>query len=245
MSFVVRIISLKDSVDRRATMCAQMKNLTSLEWSFFDACTTLPDFLNRDFAHTQRVLRRNMSRGELGCFGSHVSLWQWFVVNGSHDFMVVLEDDVVLDPVFFQNIKQFMSAIPQIDYLRLYAKAPAPATPLKFLMGRHIIRYTGVAFGTQGYVMRKAAAEKFLESIKTVSRPIDDEMDRYWIHDVPNIGVFPFPIMEMSSLSTIGDSRRTIDRSWKAYMWWKAYRITNSLKRRWCNMKYIFLIQRH
>lgn len=239
MSFIVRIISLKDSQDRRKAMCAQMQKLTGVEWSFFDACTTLPEFLSHDSVQTRKLLRRDMSKGELGCFGSHATLWQWFTSSCAHDFMIVLEDDVILDPVFFQSIEQLMSALPDINYLRLYAKAPAPATPLKFLMGRHIIRYTGGAFGTQAYIIRKAAAKKFLETITIVTRPIDDEIDRYWVHDVPNIAVFPFPVMEISSLSTIGDSRRTIDRSWQAYMHWKTYRIINSVRRHWRNMQYM------
>jgi glycosyl transferase, family 25 len=245
MSVIVRIISLEDSQDRRAAMCAQMEKLTGLEWSFFDACTTLPDFLSHDSTQARKLLRRDMSKGELGCFASHATLWHWFASSCTHDFMIVLEDDVILDPVFFQNIEQLMSALPDVDYLRFYAKAPVPATPLKFLMGRHIIRYTGVAFGTQAYIMRKAAAKKLLESITIVTRPIDDEMDRYWVHDVPNIGVFPFPVMEISSLSTIGNSRRAIDRSWQAYVRWKTYRIINSVRRRWRNMQYMLSARRY
>jgi glycosyl transferase, family 25 len=244
MSTIIRIISLKDSADRRAAMQAQMDKMSGLEWSFFDAYTALPDFLQHDAAQTQRLLRRSMSKGELGCFGSHAALWHWFATSCHHDYMIILEDDVILDPIFFQNIDPFMTALPNVDYVRLYAKAPAPAKPFNFLMGRHIIRYTGVAFGTQGYIMRKAAAQKFLTSMKSVSRPIDDEMDRYWVHDVPNIGVFPFPLMEVSTTSTIGDSRRSIDTSLQAYAIWKGHRIWNSLRRRWRNMEYGLSLRR-
>jgi glycosyl transferase, family 25 len=245
MSTIIRIISLKDSSERRAAMQAQMDNIPGVSWSFFDACTTLPDFLQHDAAQTQRLLRRAMSKGELGCFGSHAALWHWFATSSQDDHMIILEDDVILDPIFFQNIDHFMAALPNVDYVRLYAKAPAPAKPFKFLMGRHIIRYTGVAFGTQGYIMRKAAAQKFLASIKSVSRPIDDEMDRYWVHDVPNIGVFPFPLMEVSTASTIGDSRRSIDTSLRAYAIWKVHRIWNSWRRRWRNLEYTLSLRRY
>jgi glycosyl transferase, family 25 len=40
-----------------------------------------------------------------------------------------------------------------------------------------------------------------------VCRPIDDEMDRTWVHGQRNLAVFPFPILEESADSTIGDTR--------------------------------------
>ena len=47
----------------------------------------------------------------------------------------------------------------------------------------------------------------FDESHDFVTRPIDDEMDRSWVHGQPNLAVFPFPIMEETSDSIIGNAR--------------------------------------
>jgi glycosyl transferase family 25 len=97
-----------------------------------------------------------------------------------------------------------------IQYLRLYYKAPARHAVLKenFLeRSRSIVELSGAAFGTQGYLITKAGAKTLLDHCRVVRRPVDDEMDRSWAHGLPNLAVFPFPIIEESSPSSIGSRR--------------------------------------
>ena len=97
-----------------------------------------------------------------------------------------------------------------INYLRLYYKFPARTALVmeKFLeRARSIIELDGTAFGAQGYVITKAGAKAFLDHCRIVCRPIDDEMERTWVHGQRNLSVFPFPIMEESTESTIGNTR--------------------------------------
>ena len=72
---------------------------------------------------------------------------------------------------------------------------------------RSIVELAGNAYGTQGYAITKAGAKLFLDHCRIVCRPIDDEMDRTWVHGQRNLAVFPSPILEESSGSTIGSSR--------------------------------------
>jgi glycosyl transferase family 25 len=63
-------------------------------------------------------------------------------------------------------------------------------------------------FGTQGYLLTRAGAERLLKTIHSVVRPIDDELDRFWSHGVPIISVYPFPLIETNFGSTIENTRR-------------------------------------
>lgn len=232
----LRVISLAESL-RRPGMATQLGAVPGLDWSFFDACTGLPDFLVHDATATRATIRRDLTRGELGCFGSHASLWHELAGAPDGAAMVVLEDDLLIDPGFFGALDAFAAAVPGIDYLRLHAKAPAPARVVGRAAGRHIVRYQGIAFGTQGYFIRKAAAQRFATAITRVVRPVDDEMDRYWAHGVPNMGVFPFPLLELAGASTIEAERRGL----AAPSWFEAgyqsRRVVNSLRRHLANLR--------
>lgn len=232
----VRVISLRGS-PRRPGMAAQMAPVAGLDWAFFDACEGLPAELHHDAAATRRTIRRDLTRGELGCFASHVGLWRQLAAMPADSMMLVLEDDLLVDPVFLANLDAIVAGIPGVDYLRLHAKAPAPATVIGRVAGRHLVRYRGIAFGTQAYLLRQPAAARLVESITTVTRPIDDELDRYWVHRVANLGVFPFPVLELGVPSTIEAARRGLSGpGWRdpGHQWRRAI---ESLRRRAANLR--------
>ncbi len=123
---------------------------------------------------------------------------------------MVLEDDVIVDWTFVGKLALVDLAAMGINYLRLYYKFPARAALVKenFIdRARSIVELAGNAYGTQGYAITKAGAKLFLDHCRIVCRPIDDEMDRTWVHGQRNLAVFPFPIIEESAGSTIGNTR--------------------------------------
>jgi glycosyl transferase family 25 len=97
-----------------------------------------------------------------------------------------------------------------IEYLRLFAKMPAPwravASPY-FDRYRHLIRYTGYALGTQAYLLTKAGAARLIRYGSSVEAPVDVYMDRTWDHGLLNLAVYPFPIYERYQRSSIGEER--------------------------------------
>lgn len=232
----VRVISLRGS-PRRAGMAAQLAAIPGLDWAFSDACEALPADLAHDPAATRRTIRRDLTRGEIGCFASHVGLWRELASQSQDAAMVVLEDDLLIDPGFFAGLEALAVAAPHIDYLRLHAKAPAPARVIGRIAGRHLVRYRGVAFGTQAYFLRQPAAARLTASITTITRPIDDEMDRYWAHGVVNLGVFPFPVLELAGPSTIESARRGLPPATWRDSGYLARRAAESLRRRIANFR--------
>jgi glycosyl transferase family 25 len=207
---LVRVISLAESTDRRARM-AQQLDATGLPWQFFDAWRTPPPDLAYDPARDRITRGRALTPGELGCFASHWALWGDFLFSHDEDLLLTLEDDLLLDPVFFQGLEAATLAMGDIDYLRLYAKVPAGIRKEAPFLQRHVARFSGKAYGTQAYLLSRRGAARFRGSIRRLERPIDDEIDRFWAHGVPIRAVFPFPVMEVQYGSTIEDTRRSLE----------------------------------
>lgn len=232
---VVRVISLAGS-PRRPGMAAQLDPIAGLDWQFFNACEApLPDLVH-DANVVRRTIRRDLTAGELGCFASHVALWRWLAAQPPETALVVLEDDLLIDPVFFGSLDKIAASVPDIAYLRLHAKAPASASVIGRVAGRHLVRYRALAFGTQAYLLRQPAAARLVASITAIRRPIDDELDRYWAHRVANIGVFPFPVLELALPSTIEAARRGLAPANWLDTGFQAQRISEGVRRRLANL---------
>lgn len=209
MTVAIRVISLLGS-ERRERMRAQLDPL-GIDWAFFDALTVPPGGIPYDPQRTRRRHGRTLTAGELGCFASHVALWRSIADAADDHVLVVLEDDVLLDPIFFARLDAAARAFAPYRYLRLYAKVPAGMRREAAFLARHIARFSGRAYGTQGYMLSPAGARRFLSSIRHVERPIDDEMDRYWAHGIAVRSVFPAPLIEVDYGSSIEAKRRTND----------------------------------
>ena len=202
------VISLPDAEERRDRFRKRAHN-APVAWSFYPGCTSLHAALRYDEQAAIVAKGRPLRAGELGCFSSHYTAWEELQSDDADQY-VILEDDVIVDWAFIGKLAEVDLAGMGISYLRLYYKFPAATAVIRenFIeRARSIVELGGPAYGTQGYAITKAGAKVFLEHCRTVIRPIDDEMDRAWVHGQPNLAVFPFPIMEESSGSTIGNGR--------------------------------------
>jgi glycosyl transferase family 25 len=230
----VHVISLCDS-PRRPGMAAQLDAVLGLDWQFFDALRCLPAEITYDPATARRTIRRELTPGELGCFASHAAMWR-VLLDSDADAIVVLEDDLLIDPGFFAELPRIVVALSGHPFVRLYAKAPTSARIIGRVANRHVVRYRGVAIGNQGYILRRAAATRWAEAIRAAVRPIDDEMERYWAHGIANIGLHPFPIIELIGPSSIEEDRRGLPPARWTEFGWQSRRITDSVRRRLANM---------
>jgi glycosyl transferase family 25 len=202
------VISLADASDRRSRFQERAQN-ASVAWSFYSACTGLHPALRYDEKAAIIAKGRPLAAGELGSYSSHYAAWE-ALQSDEADQYVVLEDDVIVDWAFLAKLAEVDLSDMGFNYLRLYYKFPAAAAVIRenFIeRARSVVEVGEPVYGTQGYAITKAGAKVFLEHCRTVIRPIDDEMDRAWVHGQPNLAVFPFPIMEESAGSNIGDVR--------------------------------------
>lgn len=208
MRLKVLVVSLDTANERRTRFSAAVPADT-LDWEFFDAHRSLAPGLHYDEAEAVRRKGRPLKPGELGCYSSHYAIWQR-LIESDDDGYIVLEDDVVPDWQFLTALARQPLDERGISYLRLYYKFPARYIVRERNFVRRstsIVELLDMAFGTQGYLITKPAAARFVDTFRNVVRPIDDQLDRHWDHGVPNLSVFPFPLFETMQESDIGDER--------------------------------------
>jgi glycosyl transferase family 25 len=202
------VISLPAAQERRERFRERAHN-APVAWSFYPGRTGLHPGLHYDEQAAIIAKGRPLRPGELGCFSSHYTAWEELLSDHADQY-VILEDDVIVDWAFMSKLAEVDLAEAGISYLRLYYKFPGATALVRenFIeRARSLVELGGPAYGTQGYAITRAGAKVFLKHCRVVTRPIDDEMDRAWVHGQRNLAVFPFPIMEESSRSTIGNAR--------------------------------------
>ena len=202
------VISMPNATDRRRRFAERAEGC-SVPWAFFQAYSELHTSLRYDETEALLSHGRLLRPGELGCYSSHYAAWAQLLADDVDQY-VILEDDVIVDWEYLRRIIESDLTSLKIDYLRLYYKYPV--RQIVVLNGfvdrsKSLVELADHAYGTQGYIITKAAAAKLSQHCRIVRRPIDDEMDRTWAHGVRNLCVFPFPLIEESGASTIGASR--------------------------------------
>jgi len=198
-----RVISLTTASQRRAMVKLRMGRL-GLPWRFFDAHTAADNTLPYD---AERALTRRGYRlkpAEIGCFSSHVGCLRAYLedADGS-EFLLVLEDDVLLDEHFdFSALPELMRSL-DIHYLKLFSRYLTRFRYLGRCGARGLYRFVVPPYCTQAYVVSKSGARKLVKALSRIERPVDDEMDRYWINGLPTYALFPYPALESELASTV------------------------------------------
>ncbi len=202
------VISMRGAGERRRIF-TESEIPDSIDWKFFDAHESLHPDLHYDEDQAIIAKGRPLTAGERGCYSSHYALWKQ-LAEDDVDQYVILEDDILADWSFIKPLIVEDHAEAGRDYIRLYYKKPAPARILEkdfICRTTRLIEISGYCFGTQAYLLTKNGANRFIAQTRDVIRPIDDQMDRSWIHGIANLAVFPFPVLERSVPSEIGTSR--------------------------------------
>ena len=182
----------------------------TLQWSFLDALEALHPALSYVEDDAIVAKGRPLRAGELGCYSSHYEAYARLAADDDADQYIVLEDDVIADWSYLAALAGIDHAALGHHYIRLYYKKPVRSRIIAKHYGartRLLTAVDGYCFGTQGYLVTKHAARIFLDRFARVTRPIDDMLDRWWVHGVPNLAIFPFPLIERGLESGIGLSR--------------------------------------
>jgi glycosyl transferase family 25 len=198
----INVISLPNALDRRTQVAASFADCP-YPWSFVDASdgsrTEIPYRPSRAIARMGRELKS----AEVGCFDSHYRALRSFAESGATQMLLVVEDDVVIDFGFpFEDLIDAMTSA-GVDFIRLYSRRVPAAKHVMFWRNRWLVRYRWEPFGTQCYLVSQAGARHLVGRIKFIGRPVDDEFDRFWENGLPPYALFPHPVLELSSASSI------------------------------------------
>ncbi len=204
---IVRVISLKDDVDRRSRFALRSTN-AEVAWSFFDARTQLAEQLTYDETRAIITRGRPLSRAEIGCYSSHYCTWLEFLQSDAEQ-LIVLEDDTLVDWGFLKQVCEHDFSANAVQFLRLASMATPPAVYKGEMLGRYLVQYLGMALGAQAYLLTRAGAEHLREYCRRLVCPIDDALDATWRGAPPNFGLYHHPVIEMAGPSRIGAARNS------------------------------------
>jgi glycosyl transferase family 25 len=176
-----------------------------------------------DEAANRTRFRHRLIGPELGCYLSHVALWRQLLASDAPG-MVILEDDFAAAPHLAASLAALAADGGDWDMVKLYTRRPEART----LSTRPLIE--GVALAdpyqipntTLGYVIRRAAAGRLLERLVPFSRPIDEDLKRFWEHGCAIRILVPPPLSfgeEASDAASIGKARRDVLRGGLAQGW--------------------------
>jgi glycosyl transferase, family 25 len=207
----IRVINLETSVKRRQALM-QMADGTKLDWGFFPAYTGKTEPLQYDDRVAVRRCGRALSPAEIGCYASHFKLWEW-LSNSDFDQAIILEDDVMVDWAIMEKLAITRFSDYGIHLLRLHISYPFYWRLVKYRLfspNNHLVCVVGNVPGAVAYLLTRAAARTLVSNYSIVAAPLDWVLARYWEHRIVGYCMFPFPIIERHSPSTIGDERHAV-----------------------------------
>lgn len=194
-NLAVYLINLERSDGRRADMVARLAAL-GLDYTWFRAIDGRAEWdrltQTLDAEAFERNTGRQVMKGEIGTYHSHLGAWQAFLDSGKN-VALILEDDVVFHDDFLSALSVALNSDDQWDFLKLNkirAKHPVRQSRL----GRYDLNaYIGAATGLGAYLITRDLAARLMPEMLPITRPIDHELDRSFVHDFRHLGLEPFP----------------------------------------------------
>ena len=174
---------------------------------------------------------RDITHDEVGCCLSHRKVWE-MIARGNDPGGYVFEDDFVADvdlPVVMDAIDGLRIDHPVL--IKLYVPSfrdswfyGSKMIMIAPLTGVHsMVLQTYVQWGTVAYYVNRAGAERLVNRVKYMHRPIDDIVRRTWETGVTVLNVLPSPVGHDGYPSIIGQSRRLVQQSANRRMYLRAF----------------------
>lgn len=189
------LINLPRATARRERMETRMAAL-GLPYTIFPGVDGKAEearlLANTDVAAFERNMGRKILIGGIGCYHSHLGVWEAFLASGK-PIALILEDDVVFHDDFLAALRVGLQAKAHWDFLklnRIRAKLPVSQGQV----GPYRLNaYVGPATGTGAYLITRETAAKLLPAMRRVTRATDHEINRFFVHDFRLRGLEPFP----------------------------------------------------
>jgi glycosyl transferase family 25 len=193
----VHVINLEGSVERRAAMQRSLGTL-GVDYEIFRAVEGRAGsaaFDAYDLVQYQLNTGRAPSDGEVGCYASHLLLWQHCVA--TDEPLVVMEDDAEPLPTFAAALEAAQGLIGRYGYLRFEDDGPGhPArTRAVETVGAFTAHYfVKCPYGALSYALSPAVARAFIAMSRELRAPVDQFIRRCWVHRQPLYGLLPYSV---------------------------------------------------
>ncbi len=174
----VTVISLKDSIERRAAMQHQLDGL-GIPFRFFDAIdgrTMSRETMMKATPKSRINYCASLTSGEIGCAMSYLSVIAE-IARGKSDFAAVLEDDVILTA----QVRTFLAekhlrALPRFDILQLdglQEKKVRLALNVGSIHQHQLYALLKTTIAIGAIIYTREAARSLAQTISSLSAPID------------------------------------------------------------------------
>lgn len=209
------VISLTRSVERRASIIKQMKNL-GLEFEFFDAVDgksiTDEQLKKVNLEIAKEFCGHELSLGEVGCALSHILIYEKIISNNIQK-CIVLEDDIHIHSSFKSITKKIvLMSNAEIIFLH-HGKAKSKIFKSKLPNDYRLAQYKQPSKGsirgiisTAGYILSISGAKKLLSNAYPVRMPADYLTGRLQLNKLTAAGVEPC-CLDVDIFSTTIDDR--------------------------------------
>lgn len=212
----IRFINLERDVERRNRLETELAQQGLAGERFPATLWTALATQEQDRLYSAKLNAQQFHKplvgGEKGCYASHLALWGW-LIDSSHEAVVVLEDDVRLMSDF-ARVCTAIAALPRgtWDMVKLIGRASlGRREKLHFgeplCEGYQLQHYRRVPSLTAGYVISRQGAAKLLANRIPFGRPIDVDLRHWWeCGRLVILGVSPaiIELDDTSFTSTIG-----------------------------------------
>jgi glycosyl transferase family 25 len=203
----VFVINLERSVDRKKHITNEL-NRFGVEFEIFNAVDGNVNLKYREKYYSEiiRLLcyANSLSNSQIGCFASHFELWEKCVAINEN--IIILEDDIDLMLNFKEGMEKIHQNISKLEYIRLWGIFDRKST----LINSDIKLYNKGPSGMQGYAITPLAASRLIQHAKIWNQPVDDYIDKYWIHGVLPFCITPHMVMCTDELpSTLTNNSKT------------------------------------
>lgn len=204
-NLVVYVINLDRSVDRLNVISAQLsaQQLAFVRIPAVDGKQASPEQLALlDESRYRRSHGKTSVPGELGCYLSHVEAIRQFAGSG-HDFAIVLEDDALVQPNFFEVVHSLTRCAQRWDVVKLSGvHSGTPARVFAIDASHDLCVMFSRCTGASAYVLNQRAAQNYLKRLLPMFLPFDHEFDKGWKYALRVRAVRPFPVLHNEHVAT-------------------------------------------
>uniref|UniRef100_A0A7G3ADG3 Putative glycosyltransferase 25 family member-like protein n=1 Tax=Lutzomyia longipalpis TaxID=7200 RepID=A0A7G3ADG3_LUTLO len=166
------MVNLKRRPERRLKMEGNFREL-GLDVEYFEAIdgrSIDDDFLNEwaiNFlpGYADPYHKRQMTMGEVGCFLSHLTIWQRIVKENLQE-VLILEDDIRFEPFFRERLLNLLQEARQLSTWDLIyigrKRLNESAEP--WVEGSQYLVYPSYSYWTLGYLISNQGAKKLIKA---------------------------------------------------------------------------------
>jgi len=140
----------------------------------------------------------DLTRGEIGCFLSHRSVWKK-IAEGDSPGALVLEDDIEILPGFGEALRFAVEAAPPCSYVQFQTRELKGAyQEIAFSKDHQLVLPKITPLRATAQWITRQAATQLVEATEVFDRPIDTFVQMRWLHGVEVLVVTPPCVREIS-----------------------------------------------